>query len=215
MPRARTYQPLYPNPLLTADGLPCDIEPSANDSGFEALMGVVPRFFRGFRFATWHYEMHYEPETGEPDPWHGKSGWLDGVGRIRCDWAPEPGDSEVCQGLWVHASLNAAVAGADWNILTGHLSTMARHGLCNASPDHPRAMPLVVAGEWRNGRTPVSADPRDPDSPRWFNLPNDSVVAQYGFHGRKRHFHNGTAHPNLRGHVEIAETAYRAAFGQQ
>jgi hypothetical protein len=216
IPANRTFQPLYPNPLLNSEGQPCDTFPSNDASGFEALMGDIPPPFGGYRYNTWHFELQYLPEPGAPDSWRGKSGWLDPSGQARCDWAPEPGDSEICQALWVQASLDDAVARTvPWRRLSGHMAAMGRHGLCNRSDEHPRALPLVVNGVWRNAVTPRSADPRDPDSPRWFNLPNDSILSQYGFHGAKRHFRDGTVHPTFRGHVELADTAYRAAFGDR
>lgn len=215
IPPTRTFQPLYPNSLLTAEGTPCDLHEELGDGGFEALMGIVPGPIRGFRFRAWNFQLQFFPESPPPTSWNGSAGWLDPSGNIRCDWSPEGTDSEICQALWVHASLNRSVAASPWQIVTAHLPEMALHGMCNADPAHPRSLPLLEQGQWRNGITPNSRDPYSADSPRWFRLANDSALAQFGFYRGKRYFHQGTVHPTFRGHAELAEAVYRAAFSAE
>ena len=145
----------YPNPIVGEDGRVCDVvaprDPEHVDSmsGFEAIMGYLPWYVRGFQY-SWDFNLNYAPELGslvggELFPGSG------------CDWRAEPTDSEVCQGLWVHANLTrliavmAVAAARRWQsslARRGHL----RHGLCRSArlpagpaPGHARAR-LVDGG---------------------------------------------------------------------
>lgn len=234
------YQPLYPNSLLTEDSVlggtvPCDTNPR-NDpretivrrregerrrsaespgqrpasrpiraTGFEAFMGVIPRFARGFLYDSWNFEFRYDPEDVDPDR---PLLWAPGA---RCDAVIEPGDSEVCQALWVHDELNRLVTDNDFTAVSGHMDAIVGHGLCRETMAFPLAMPKVRDHQWV-GRTPQSVDPYAFDNPRWFRTPNDSIVTQFSFYGDERRFHHGTVHPTYRSHIEIADAVYKQAL---
>lgn len=215
----RVFHALYPNALLDRDERPCDSSPGqqvpedAGDpwSGFEGLMGFINRLGRGHRFSTWNFEFMYLPEDDAGGSWGGQSGRLHP--NAECDWLPEPTDSEICQAMWVHANLNRKIAQGPFQTFEGHLAAIRRNGLCVQSSANRLALPLVSDGKWEAGWTPRSLEPYALQNERWFRVPNDSIVTQYGFHGGERHFHHGTAHPTFRAHVEVAKAAYERAFG--
>jgi hypothetical protein len=215
------YQVEYPDALLDDHGQPCDTNPSnsvtptgapSHATGAEALMGVIKRLARGPLYRSWNFELMYLPETddriGSPLP-----------NAPGCDDLAERGDSEVCQALWVQHQLNSAIrnlaepTGATpyWKIVASHVPEIRKHGLCAQNRRFPLAMPLVKNGRWA-GWSPQSVDPYAYDSPRWFRMPNDSIVTQYGFFNDERRFHHGTAHPTFRAHMEIAKSIYEKAL---
>ncbi len=231
-PANRVYQPLYPNSLLTKVEIAgeqvlaaCDTNPDngpydgrlqpdehlVEASGFESIMGVLPRIARGFLYRSWNFEFMYLPEqdvdASQPLLWSPGA---------RCDAVPEGTesryeDSEVCQALWVHNELNRLVTENRFNEVTGHMSAIAGHGLCRQTAAFPLAMPLVRDHQWV-GRTPQTVNPYDRANPRWFRTPNDSVVTQFSFYGDEPRFNHGTVHPTFRSHVEIAQAVYGRAL---
>jgi hypothetical protein len=218
----RIFQPVYPNPLIGARNLPCDTNPN-NDrdrservsrpaSGFEALMGFLPREARGFRFRSWNFELQYYPERDTDADNRERRLYPDLP--IDCDWVPDPDDSEICQALWVHARLNQEVNRSPWRaqVFDGHYSVIAGNGLCNHSDRFPLSLPVIAHNRWVGGRTPQAYDPYDYDAVRWFRVPNDSILTQFGFHAGEARFHHGTVHPTFRAHLAVAAAAYERAF---
>lgn len=198
----------YPNPISGEGRVPCDMrtvrdpEWRVEMGGFEALMGIMMRQVRGREY-SWDFELQYSRETiqGEPLPDSG------------CDDNPESRDSEVCQALLVYSRLNRRVEEnhPQWDrpIVNTHLNAIAEHGICRRDAEFERALPRVVRGQWLEGRAPNAYHPYHADNPRWFRLPNDSIVTQYGDPG---HFHHGSFHPTLRAHLAYAEAALNEAF---
>ncbi len=202
----------YPNPILGAQGRPCSIAAQRDPAGptqmtgFEALMGYLPSYVQISKHYSWDFALDYAPEsivTGELFP---------GAG---CDWSAEPQDSEVCQGLWVHASLNHLIegnAGAPngWHVVRSHSDAIAGHGLCRRDAAFEVALPRVRNGQWDGGWTPHSLHAYDAANERWFRTPNDSLLTQYG---DAKHFHQGSFHPTLRAHLAYAQAALDEALG--
>ena len=213
------HQVTYPNPALGENNVPCQVngirdpENMAEMSGFEALMGILPQGVQGNPY-SWQFQLNYLPEADLTDDLSLPPG-------VPCDWDAEPHDSEVCQALWVHATLNRLVAdnardAADgvsprWTVVDSHVARISGHGVCRRAVGYLPALPRVRAGEWSDGWTPRSYRPYDCDNPRWFRTPNDSIVTQYGDND---HFHHGTFHPTFRAHLEVAEAVLREAFAR-
>jgi hypothetical protein len=216
--RGNIHQFAYPNPLLASDRTPCHSAygkaEERFDSGFNGLMGVIDRRGRGFRFSSWSFKLHY---WGEKD-------WADSPlirgSKVECDDKADYTDSEVCQALWVHSSLNKAVAEnanldghkqpKHWNVVSSHTDTIDGHGICLTDDDRFKLdLPLVENGSWVDGWTPQSLDPYAQDLPRWFRVTNDSAVTQYG---DKDHFHHGTIHPTFHAHIAYAQAAVDEAL---
>lgn len=204
------FQFTYPNPLLGEDGKPCHSaygrEKRLYDSGFNSLMGVVDRPARGLLYRSWNFELHYRPER----EWEGDD--LIPNSHVLCDTGQDPSDSEVCQALWVHRTLNARAQANDgkyWTVISSHTNAIDGHGICLANDAFRLRLPLVSQGAWQVDWTPRSFKPYDKDLPRWFRVTNDSAVTQYG---DREHFHHGTIHPTFRAHLAYAQAALDEAF---
>lgn len=201
---ARVHHFLYPNPISAPDGLVCDIRATRDPerpeemSGFEAFMGTIPPIFRG-RHYSWDFELQYFPERVQGDRL---------MRGVDCDWHTDPDDSEVCQALWVYSTLNRRVAEnavrPGWTIVGGHVEKVAGHGICARAPAFLPALPRVRDGQWIEHWSPQSRRAYHADNPRWFRLPNDSVVIQYA---DPDHFYHGSFHPTFRAHLEYANAA--------
>jgi len=205
---AQVHHALYANPLIGADGQPCDTRPAERRArthgGFEALMGVLPKIGRGPRFSTWNFELHYLPETRISTLLYPAR---PGIG---CDTSAEPDDSEVCQALLVHKWLNNAVATSGFVPITAHVGRIDGHGLCVVGNGPDLSLPLSEAGQWTGAKTPANYDPYvRADQGRWFRVPNDSILTQFDIESGVRRFHHGTAHPTFRAHIEYGEAALR------
>lgn len=207
---ADVYQFTYPNPLLGKDGKPCrSADEQGNrlyDSGFNSLMGVVDRIGRGIFYRSWNFEISYYEER----VWGGD--YLIPNSQVRCDTGTDPSDSEVCQALWVHRTLNDTAKAnhhRHWSVISSHTSAIDGHGICLADEDFRLRLPLISQGTWEEGWTPLSFKPYDKKLPRWFRVTNDSAVTQYG---DRKHFHHGTIHPTFRAHLAYAQAALDEAF---
>jgi len=203
------YQFTYPNPIVGGGGAPCQLrslrkpQHLTDMSGFEALMGYLPWFVRGFPY-SWDFELRYDPE-----PIQGPRI----ISTIDCDWATEPDDSETCQALWVHARLNQLVsanASGRWHVVSRHADAIFGHGICERNTSFELALPRALGGQWVERWTPRSLHPYEAANPRWFRTPNDSIVTQYG---DAKHFHHGTFHPTYQAHLAYAQAALDEAFG--
>lgn len=212
----RIYQFAYPNPISAPDGGVCDIRATRSPSrpeemsGFEAFMGEIPRLFHGRRF-TWDFELQYFPER---HLFEGRR-LLPGV---RCDRLTEPEDSEVCQALWVYVTLNERVgeneARPGWTVIDSHVGAISGHGICARDPggEFLPALPWVRNGQWLGGWTPQRYLPYHADNPRWFRMPNDSIVTQYG---DPDHYYHGSFHPTFSAHLAYADAALNEALADQ
>jgi|GEM_PF-2678046 len=214
--KSKVFHAQYPNPLICSGGNPCDNNP-ANDQppsgqyegthGFDALMGIIPKFFRGWRYDPWGFEIHYLPEGDDTDLLYPE------LPLTQCDDTPEKTDSEVCQAMWVHYRLNRAVADSGFRQITGHLGKIRGHGLTDIGDGPDLVLPLARDGRWITEKTPENFDPyARVENGRWFRIPNDSILMQYHFSTNGRHFHQGTAHPTYRAHLEYAQATLDEAF---
>ncbi len=171
-------------------------------SGFEGLVGQVPRIFRGGR--SWRFQMLYGPDADlgevldtEPDS------------KARCDWNPYKLDSELCQAFWVWSSLNRALRvnaeARGWTVLDSFQSKVRNHGWCRSNKDFPLGLPVLGRdGRWTAGGHPSTFDAYAAERPRWFRTGNDSLMTEWV---SKKDFHRGTMHPTYRAHLEIAQSA--------
>jgi hypothetical protein len=189
-------------------------------SGFEGIMGIIPAPLRGWRYPSWNFQIHYQPEIrfnaqdavlpapicqAEDEECHNPS-------PVECDRTPEPGDSEVCQALWVHRKLSEQVrhnSDLGWGIVGGHADSINGHGICLEGETARLNLPLVKNGAWAEGWTPQSYQPYAKDLPRWFRTTNDSLVTQYG--GPKEFLH-GSMHPTFQAHLAYAQAALETAL---
>lgn len=219
----RVYHAQYPNPLLCANARPCDNN-AANSTpgvapgerGFEALMGILPKIARGFRYNSWNFELQYYPEDGLANDTVAVGQLLyPELPDVRCDNIPEESDSEVCQGLLVHYRLNREVRASGFRTLSGHLSDINGHGLVEKSEGYDLGLPTAQGGRW-SGKAPDDFNPYlNPQAGRWFRLPNDSILTQFQFYQGKPRFHQGTVHPTYRAHLAYAQAALDEALDAQ
>jgi hypothetical protein len=237
---SRILQTQYPNPLIGRELQACDNNPEndkkkdpinplhnlidstnpkkdvAFNGGFEALMGLIPKKYAGGKY-SWGYEIQYYAESFNKENKGGKRLFNDDY-KLDCDDQTEPGDSEVCQALWVHKKLNDKVSlqrnpDIDWLVVSTHVDQIMKHGLCVGDSEYPLQMPRSeIAGKqkqkhwsWVGDVSPSGFRPYHETETRWFRTTNDSILTQFSFFNGEPRFHHGTAHPTYRSHIEYAD----------
>lgn len=233
----QVFHAQYPNPLICKDGRPCD-NSTANGNetdveegyyGFEAIMGLLPKIARGWRFKSWNFEMQYIPDKSfDPDRIAAPVLLYPSLPGVQCDAFPEPTDSEICQAMLVHYWLNQEVERSGFRQISAHLKRIEGHGVTRIGEGYRFEFPRVKGGRWI-GTKPGDFRPyARPEAARWFRLPNDSAltqvhltpapgcenVAQPEWDAKcvNSQFYQGTAHPTYRAHLEYAQATLEEAF---
>jgi len=98
-----------------------------------------------------------------------------------------------------------------WNVVTGHLAEVEKHGLCasfnSAEREREFAIPWLVDGEWKWGLKPSGYN-HYAATMRWFRTPDDVVMGVGA--GSPILPISGAFHPSAQAHAAIADAVQAA-----